>query len=453
MARRKLRIILYSVPEFGHLMPIVHIATHLAKEENHEVHLATCAFETNIQKQCEAAGVKLVGLRKDIPNPELGVGKNAELKIASKFFTLYSYYCDSVYDEMAILINEVKPDVIVTDFMCFGLMRLWKSCGIPWVMNIPGPSTVLFASQTYAPTLWSWVGAPLLGIPFSEGSMVKELHETMHYSQKSTVCLVNSFKGLETKKLPKNWLITGPPAPRATGAAKDKIQIGTDNLLNDWLQWVRSQQLKVIYVTTGTMAPLDQRIVSSLFHGLEKIAGCAILWLMKEKYQHLLPGFGNLPEKFHVRSFLPQSAALQLKDVAVVITHCGWGGMMETITAGKPIVAIPFFGDQPENSQIAKKKGFAEILTTKRLTAEEVEMKVRRVMETPTYSVKAQEIQAQLLVSGGAAGIARVLEDVANGNCQVQETCKSVGVTRRPCQSFCQPLGTIAASLCGGSQQ
>ena len=34
----------------------------------------------------------------------------------------------------------------------------------------------------------------------------------------------------------------------------------------------------------------------------------------------------------------------------------------ETLTAAKPIIAIPFFGDQPENAQLLKEYGAAELI-------------------------------------------------------------------------------------------
>jgi UDP:flavonoid glycosyltransferase YjiC (YdhE family) len=47
--------------------------------------------------------------------------------------------------------------------------------------------------------------------------------------------------------------------------------------------------------------------------------------------------------------------------VKVVISHCGWGGVLECIDAAKPILAVPEFGDQPMNAEkvVARKIGLA----------------------------------------------------------------------------------------------
>jgi UDP:flavonoid glycosyltransferase YjiC (YdhE family) len=48
--------------------------------------------------------------------------------------------------------------------------------------------------------------------------------------------------------------------------------------------------------------------------------------------------------------------------VVAVITHCGWGGFMECIQAGKPILAAPGFADQLANAKTVEEKRIGFIL-------------------------------------------------------------------------------------------
>jgi glucuronosyltransferase len=41
-----------------------------------------------------------------------------------------------------------------------------------------------------------------------------------------------------------------------------------------------------------------------------------------------------------------------MEQVKLVITHAGWGGVMECLLAQKPMLCVPVFGDQPENAQL-----------------------------------------------------------------------------------------------------
>jgi hypothetical protein len=44
------------------------------------------------------------------------------------------------------------------------------------------------------------------------------------------------------------------------------------------------------------------------------------------------------------------------------LTHAGFGGTCEFISAGVPMLCMPHFGDQPMNSTLIKEKGIGEIL-------------------------------------------------------------------------------------------
>ncbi|CAH2076950.1 unnamed protein product, partial [Iphiclides podalirius] len=71
--------------------------------------------------------------------------------------------------------------------------------------------------------------------------------------------------------------------------------------------------------------------------------------------------------------WLPQYELLQHKKVVAFIAHGGLLGMTEAVSAGKPMVVVPFFGDQPQNAAAAAAVGFAKVvpyieLTEKALT-------------------------------------------------------------------------------------
>ena len=45
-----------------------------------------------------------------------------------------------------------------------------------------------------------------------------------------------------------------------------------------------------------------------------------------------------------------------------MLTHCGFGGMMDAISAGKPVLAWPAFADQPSNAELLLASGMAQRL-------------------------------------------------------------------------------------------
>ncbi|CAG4985717.1 unnamed protein product [Parnassius apollo] len=66
--------------------------------------------------------------------------------------------------------------------------------------------------------------------------------------------------------------------------------------------------------------------------------------------------------------WLPQYELLQHNKIIAFITHGGLLGMTEAISAGKPMVVVPFFGDQPANGAAAAAAGFAKVVSYMELT-------------------------------------------------------------------------------------
>ncbi|XP_037302846.1 UDP-glucosyltransferase 2-like [Manduca sexta] len=66
--------------------------------------------------------------------------------------------------------------------------------------------------------------------------------------------------------------------------------------------------------------------------------------------------------------WLPQYELLQHPKVIAFIGHGGLLGMTEAISAGKPMLVVPFFGDQPYNGASAAAVGFAKVIPYIELT-------------------------------------------------------------------------------------
>ncbi|CAI4224518.1 unnamed protein product [Auanema sp. JU1783] len=96
-----------------------------------------------------------------------------------------------------------------------------------------------------------------------------------------------------------------------------------------------------------------------------------------------------LPSNVHFYKWLPQSDLMHHPKVKALITHGGYNSMQEAVAAGKPLAVIPLFGDQPKNSQIAKKHGIAVVLQKSEITKDVVVEKLTTLLTDPSYSTKA----------------------------------------------------------------
>ncbi len=86
--------------------------------------------------------------------------------------------------------------------------------------------------------------------------------------------------------------------------------------------------------------------VEALYYCLKTI-GVRVVWSMKD----LQIPVTDDPD-FWVRPWIPQVEVLAHPAVKCGMTHCGFGGTLEFIAAGKPIVAFPHFADQPINTKM-----------------------------------------------------------------------------------------------------
>lgn len=73
---------------------------------------------------------------------------------------------------------------------------------------------------------------------------------------------------------------------------------------------------------------------------------------------------------FWIKPWIPQVEVLAHPAIKAGLTHCGFGGTLEFIAAGKPIVAFPHFIDQPPNAIELEKRKVAKILYSKGVVME-----------------------------------------------------------------------------------
>ena len=231
--------------------------------------------------------------------------------------------------------------------------------------------------------------------------------------------LVQSIWGLDqTTPVYPNLVMTGPVLPPA---ADLREKLAKDH--GELYKFLRASEgvAGVVYVTTGSQVKLFDWQVRALYHGLKRTK-LSVVWSLKEELQELLPNKDD-PD-FFISKWTPQAELLQDPAVKVVITHCGWGGTLETLAGGKPIVAIPFFADQPVNAAILKDCGVAEPIGRVPkgvggvpnpykegwMTEDTVYAAVTKVMTNPSYTEAAQKLMKSSQASGGAAAAAQQVE-------------------------------------------
>ncbi|XP_074587852.1 UDP-glycosyltransferase 73C1-like [Curcuma longa] len=136
-----------------------------------------------------------------------------------------------------------------------------------------------------------------------------------------------------------------------------KASIDTERCLA-WLDAMMPRS--VIYVSFGSLTRVAPTQMMEIGLGLEA-SGHPFIWVIRSKEdcspeveEWLTGGFEARVSSraLLIRGWAPQAVILTHPAVGGVMTHCGWNTILETITAGLPMISWPHFSDQFFNERL-----------------------------------------------------------------------------------------------------
>ncbi|KAG6532806.1 anthocyanidin 5,3-O-glucosyltransferase-like [Zingiber officinale] len=256
---------------------------------------------------------------------------------------------------------------------------------------------------------------------------------------------INSFEPLESETV--HALRSGACAPSRrmpeVHCIGPLISGGGDgNERAECLKWLDVQPRgSVVFLCFGSMSSFSVAQLEQIAAGLER-SGQRFLWVVRtpkdSPESHELDVC--LPEGFLertkqrgvvVESWAPQVEVLNHEAVAAFVTHCGWNSTLEAIAAGVAMVAWPLYAEQSLNKVLLVEwTGLAVAMEGYEkgiVTAEEVEAKVRWVMESEggrELRERAAAMKATAAAAAAEGGSSRqalleIVKSLRNSNPQV----------------------------------
>lgn len=122
---------------------------------------------------------------------------------------------------------------------------------------------------------------------------------------------------------------------------------------DEYLIWLETKPPKtVVYISFGSMAEMEVKQVEEIAWGLKESDYCFI-WVVKESENKKLPinFLDSMNEAGLVVTWCNQLEVLAHRAVGCFITHCGWNSILEGLSLGVPMVAVPQRVDQPTNAK------------------------------------------------------------------------------------------------------
>ncbi|CAI9286880.1 unnamed protein product [Lactuca saligna] len=200
---------------------------------------------------------------------------------------------------------------------------------------------------------------------FTFDGILKELFYNLH---KYKWVLGNSFMELEKDVITSVndaglpfWPV-GPIVPATLFGKEDAID-GDLKGLNKFksttesncLEWLDKQHpASVVYISFGTLVFSSKSNIENIATGL-KISKRPFLWVVKlpeNQETHQFDILEEIKEQGLIVRWSPQTAVLSHPSVGCFLSHGGWNSMIESVTAGVPMIVCPQWTDQPTNAKL-----------------------------------------------------------------------------------------------------
>ncbi|WP_165252337.1 glycosyltransferase [Paludisphaera soli] len=170
--------------------------------------------------------------------------------------------------------------------------------------------------------------------------------------------------------------------------------------------WDRLDGRPLIYASLGT---LQNRIAAAFRTIAEACVGLDVQLVISTGHGVAPEALGDLPGRPVVVSYAPQLELLG--RAALAVTHAGLNTVLDALSVGVPMVAVPVTNEQPGTAARVAWVGAGESLPPLgRLTPEAMRAAISRVLRDPSYRQAARRIQSSIREGGGAPRAAELIE-------------------------------------------
>lgn len=191
------------------------------------------------------------------------------------------------------------------------------------------------------------------------------------------------------------------------GSLAANRKVATD----DQFPWERLDGRPLIFSSLGTVPdpsnlPVFRKILAACAGLNAQLVLALGAW--HNAKQPVREQLGEVPGDPILVDFAPQLALLD--RAAVLITHAGVNTVLEALTRGVPMVALPRSADQPGMAARIKHAGAGLLGSFARSTAAEIRQMVEQVLANPGFRERSAQMGRSLVAAGGVERAADLAE-------------------------------------------
>ena len=465
-------MVLYPGVGVGHLAPMLELAKAFLRHGGDQVDVAIAVFEPPVYANGFAATVArakasntsvALHVLPPPPPPASDGGDDADPDVPlARMLRFLRATNAPLRDFLRALSSSRRVQAIVLDMFCADALDVAAELGLPAYFFFPS-GTAGLACFLGLPAMRASVGTSFAALgdsavlsfpgvpPFTvadlaqgladDGEACKGIIGVAARMPEARGILINSFESLEPRAmraLRDGLCVPDRPTPPVYCVGPVVSPGGDKDHDCDCLRWLDAQpDRSVVFLCFGSMGAFPKKQLEEIAVGLER-SGQRFLWVVRgppgaaaddDDVGALLPaGFQERTEDrgFVVKNWAPQVDVLRHRAAGAFVTHCGWNSTLEGVAAGLPLLCWPLYAEQKMNKVRIVEEMKLGVEMRRRddddvVTAEEVEAKVRWVMEDSDgaralreRAAAARDSAAEALAEGGpsCAAFLEFLEDL-----------------------------------------
>jgi UDP:flavonoid glycosyltransferase YjiC (YdhE family) len=168
--------------------------------------------------------------------------------------------------------------------------------------------------------------------------------------------------------------------------------------------WWDGREAPLVYVTFGSVTGGMPIGAVAYRAALDSTADLPVRVLLTVGRAADVAELGAIPANVHVEAWVPQGDVLA--EASAVVCHGGSGTTLGALSAGRPLVVVPLFADQPGNAHCVAAAGAGVVIEplpgaaiTERIGpqhAPQIRGAIEAVLGEPSYSTAAQRVAAEM---------------------------------------------------------
>ncbi|OWM66200.1 UDP-glycosyltransferase 91A1-like [Punica granatum] len=439
----ELHIVMFPWLAFGHMIPFIEVAKHMARK-GHRISFVSTPQNIDRLPRISPELTTLIDFVK-IPLPAVeNLPENAEATSDLTYDKVQ--YLKKAYDllrePMTRLLESLAPDFVIYDFVPYWLGPIARNLGIKTAMfSIYIAATLVFTGPTWAsmggdhrkrpedftvPPEWvpfkTHVAFPYFAIKRifdaveGNASGVSDMHRFGAAEEGADIITLRSSYEVEPEWLKlleelhqKPVFPVGQLPPPSAGDCNSRDETKSWQRIKQWLDLQRKSS--VVYVAFGSEAKPSQDELTKIALGLEK-SGLPFFWVLRTQLGSSDTDSVKLPDGFEERvkgrgfvwtTWAPQVSILANDSVGGILTHSGWGSVVEALCFERALILFALLSDQGLNVRFMEEKKMGYPIPRNEsdgsFTSDDVAESLRLVLveeEGKVYRDKAKEMKEVL---------------------------------------------------------